>query len=83
MYIILTPQTNSNSLQVNISRERGTIVFVIIYITLHHLQQYSYSWCDFHLRDDNTLKPPCGNLYKVHEIYQKYIINVSFLIHNL
>ena len=40
MYIVLIPQTDSNSLQVNVSRERGTIVFVIIYITLHYLKQY-------------------------------------------
>ena len=36
MYIVFIPQTNSNSLQVNRSRERGTIAFVIIYITFHY-----------------------------------------------
>ena len=28
-------------------------------------------------------KPTCDNLYKAHEIYLKYITNISFLIDNL
>ena len=47
----LIPQTNSNYF--HISRESGTIMFGIIFIILHYLQQYMYSWGYFSLRNNN------------------------------
>ena len=45
------PQTNSNYF--HISRVSGTIMSGIIFIILHHLQQYMYSWSYFSLRNNN------------------------------
>ena len=45
------PQTNSNSFY--ISRASGTIISGIIFVILHYLQQYLYSWCYFSWRNNN------------------------------